>query len=84
MGQTHISANDQLRSFVERIERLETDKQGISDDIKGVYCPRKVLAKAIGFDPAIMRKVIAVRKMDDGDRQEQEALLDVYLHAVSG
>jgi len=73
-------AGEQLRSFIERIERLEEEKKGIAEDIKEVYAG----AKAVGFDTKIMRKVIAVRKMDQADRQEQEALLDVYLHAVEG
>lgn len=73
-------AGEQLRSFIERIERLEEEKKGIAEDIKEVYAQ----AKATGFDPKIMRKVISLRKMDTADRQEQEALLDVYLHAIEG
>jgi len=73
-------AGEQLRSFIERIERLEEEKKGIAEDIKEVYAG----AKAVGFDTKIMRKVIAVRKMDQAERQEQESLLDVYLHAVEG
>ena len=70
----------QLRSFIERIENLEEEKKGIAEDIKEVYAG----AKAVGLDTKIMRKVIAIRKMDQADRQEQEALLDVYLHAIEG
>lgn len=73
-------AGEQLRSFIERIERLEEEKRGIAEDIKEVYAG----AKAVGFDTKIMRKVIQVRKMDQAERQEQESLLDVYLHAVEG
>ncbi|WP_417458971.1 DUF2312 domain-containing protein [Kordiimonas sp.] len=73
-------AGEQLRSFVERIERLEEEKKGIAEDIKEVYAG----AKAVGFDVKILRQVIRVRKMDQADRQEQEALLDVYLHAIEG
>lgn len=73
-------AGEQLRGFVDRIENLEEEKKGISEDIKEVYAQ----AKAVGFDTKILRKVIAVRKMDQTERQEQEALLDVYLHAVEG
>lgn len=76
---TQIS-EQQLRSFIERIERLEEEKKGIAEDIKEVYAG----AKAVGFDTKIMRKVIAVRKMDQAERQEQESLLDVYLHAIEG
>jgi len=71
---------DQLRSVIERIERLEEEKKGIAEDIKEVYAG----AKATGFDVKVLRKVIAIRKMDQADRQEQEALLDVYLHAIEG
>lgn len=73
-------AGEQLRSFIERIERLEEDRKGIAEDIKEIYAG----AKATGFDPKIMRKVISIRKMDQADRQEQEALLDVYMHAIEG
>ncbi len=73
-------AGEQLRSFIERIERLEEEKKGIAEDIKEVYAG----AKAVGFDTKVMRKVISIRKMDQADRQEQEALLDVYLHAIEG
>lgn len=71
-------AGDILRSFIERIERLEEEKKGIADDIKDVYAE----AKSAGFEPKIMRQVVKVRKMDRTERQEQEALLDVYLHAL--
>lgn len=71
-------AGDILRSFIERIERLEEEKKGIADDIKDVYAE----AKSAGFEPKIMRQVVKVRKMDRAERQEQEALLDVYLHAL--
>ncbi|MBK5909950.1 hypothetical protein CCR85_00380 [Rhodothalassium salexigens] len=70
----------QLRQFIERIERLEEEKKAIADDIKDVYAE----AKANGFDPKIMRQVIKVRKMETQERQELEALLDVYLHALEG
>ncbi|MBL4788034.1 MAG: DUF2312 domain-containing protein [Kordiimonadaceae bacterium] len=73
-------AGEQLRGFIERIERLEEEKKGIAEDIKEIFAG----AKAVGFDVKILRKVIAVRKMDQAERQEQEALLDVYLHAIEG
>ena len=73
-------AGDILRSFIERIERLEIDKKAISEDMKEVFAE----AKSSGFEPKIMRKVIALRKMEAHERQEQEALLDIYLHAVEG
>lgn len=69
---------DELRQFIERIERLEEEKAGISADIKEVFSE----AKARGFDSKIMRQVIRIRKMDDNDRDEQEELLDIYMRAV--
>ncbi|MDR6757808.1 uncharacterized protein (UPF0335 family) [Mycoplana sp. BE70] len=74
----HGVARDQLRAFVERIERLEEEKQTIAGDIKDVYGE----AKGVGFDTKILRKVIAIRKQDKDERIEQEAVLDTYLHAL--
>lgn len=71
-------AKDQLRSFVERIERLEEEKKSISDDIKDVYGE----AKATGFDVKAMRQIVRLRKQDANERQEQEAILDLYMHAL--
>ena len=67
-----------LKSFIERIERLEEEKKALGADIREVYGE----AKSSGYDPKIMRKVIKLRGMDAGDRQEEEALLQVYLDAV--
>ena len=69
---------DQLRSFVERIERLEEEKKALAEDIKEVYAE----AKGEGFDTKIMRQVIRIRKMDEADLQEQEELIDVYKRAL--
>ena len=74
----HGVARDQLRSFVERIERLEEEKKTIGDDIKDVYGE----AKATGFDSKILKKVIAIRKQDKDERAEQEAILDTYLQEL--
>lgn len=71
-------AADRLRSFIERVERLEEDKAAIMEDIKLVYGE----AKGEGYDTKILRQVIRIRKMDRADRQEQEALLDLYLSAL--
>lgn len=71
-------AQGQLRSFVERIERLEEEKKTIAGDIKEVYAE----AKGNGFDTKVLRKVIAIRKKDQAERQEEEAMLDVYLAAL--
>jgi len=71
-------ARDQLKALVERIERLEEEKQALADDIKDVYAE----AKANGFDSKVLRRVIRMRKQDTAERQEQEALLDLYMHAL--
>lgn len=71
-------AQGQLRALVERIERLEEEKKAISGDIKEVYAE----AKANGFDTKVLRKIIALRKLDVNERQELEALVDVYLAAL--
>lgn len=75
---TVMVARDQLRSFVERIERLEEEKKTIADDIRDVYGE----AKATGFDPKILKKVIAIRKQDKDARAEEEAILSSYLTAL--
>lgn len=69
---------DQLKSIVERIERLDEEKKTIADDIKEVYAE----AKGNGYDTKILRKVIAIRKRDRNERLEEEAILDLYLQAV--
>jgi uncharacterized protein (UPF0335 family) len=71
-------AADRLRSFLERIERLEEEKTGLTADIREVYAE----AKGSGFDTKVMRHIVRLRKMDDAARQEQEALLDVYRRAI--
>ncbi len=73
----HISA-EQLRLLVERIERLEEEKKGISDDIKDVYAE----AKSTGFDVKTMREVVKLRKMEKHHRDEAETLLEVYKQAL--
>ncbi|WMS44270.1 DUF2312 domain-containing protein [Acuticoccus sp. MNP-M23] len=71
-------AGDQLRAFVERIERLEEEKKALADDIKDVYAE----AKGNGFDVKILRKVVSLRKQETNERLEQEAVLDLYLAAL--
>lgn len=68
----------QLKSIVERVERLEEEKKALADDIRDVYAE----AKANGFDTKVLRSVVRLRKQDRAEREEQEALLDVYLHAL--
>ena len=71
-------AAERLRSFVERIERLEEEKAALAADIREVYAE----AKGNGFDVKILRQVVRLRKMNQADRQEQEELLDVYKRAL--
>ncbi len=78
MTDAHGVARDQLRAFIERIERLEEEKKTIADDIKDVYAE----AKGTGFDTKILKKVIALRKKDDQERMEEEAILETYLAAL--
>jgi len=75
---TESVAADQLKAFIERIERLEEEKAGISEDVKSVYAE----AKGQGFDTKVLRKVIAIRKRDYAERQEEEAILELYLQAL--
>jgi uncharacterized protein (UPF0335 family) len=71
-------ASNQLRAFIERIERLEEEKKTIADDIKDVYGE----AKSMGYDTKVLRKVVSIRKLDQNERMEQEAVLDTYLAAL--
>ena len=71
-------AQGQLKSIVERIERLEEDKAAVMEDLKEVYAE----AKGTGFDTKIIRKVVRLRKQDRAKRQEEEAILDLYLTAI--
>jgi uncharacterized protein (UPF0335 family) len=71
-------AKEHLRSFVDRIERLNEEREALTADIREVYAE----AKGTGFDTKIMRQVIRLRKLDKADYQEQEAVLDLYLTAM--
>ena len=71
-------AAGQLRAFIERIERLEEDRKTISEDIKEVYAE----AKGTGFDTKAVRTLIRMRKKDQAERQEEEAILDLYKAAL--
>ena len=73
-------AAERLRSFVERIERLEEDKAGLAQDLKEVYAE----AKGEGFDTKVLRKLISLRKRDPQQRREEEELLELYLSAIGG
>ncbi len=74
----NATAQTRLRTIIERVERLEEDKAEIAADIKEVYAE----AKGEGFDIKIIRKIIRLRKMDKAKRQEEEAILDLYLSAI--
>lgn len=74
----HSFAKDQLKAFVERVERLEEEKKAIADDIRDVYAE----AKGNGFDVKSLRVVVRLRKQDVNERKEQEAILETYLHAL--
>ncbi|MEQ1943598.1 DUF2312 domain-containing protein [Mesorhizobium sp. VNQ89] len=71
-------AAGQLRAFIERVERLEEEKKTIADDIKEVFAEMK----GTGFDTKAVRKIIRLRKQDQAERQEEEAILDLYLAAL--
>lgn len=71
-------AKDQLKAVVERIERLEEEKKAIADDIRDVYAE----AKGNGYDVKALRTVIRLRKQDQAERQEEEAVLETYMHAL--
>lgn len=71
-------AGEQLRAFVERIERLEEEKQALADDVKDVYAE----AKGNGFDTKVLREIIRLRKKEPNERAEHEAVLDLYMQAL--
>ena len=71
-------AGAQLKSFIERIERLEEEKAALAADIREVYAE----AKGTGFEPKTMRQIVRLRKLDSEDRQEQESLLEIYKSAL--
>lgn len=74
------TAQSKLKSLIERIERLEGDKAAVGADLKEVYAE----AKGEGFDTKILRKVIALRKLDSAARAEMDALVDLYISAIGG
>ena len=71
-------ASEHLRSYIDRIERLEEEKAGLAADIRDIYAE----AKGNGFDARTMRRIVSLRKLDQGERDEQEALLDLYRRAL--
>lgn len=77
--QTDSVAADQLKAFIERIERLEEEKAGINGDIREIFAE----AKGNGFDTKAMRRIIALRRKDRAERQEEEAILELYMQALN-
>ncbi len=71
-------AKDQLKAFVERIEKLEEEKKDVSDDIRNVYAE----AKANGFDVKALRQIVKLRKIEPTEREEQDAILETYMNAL--
>jgi len=71
-------AGDKLKSYIERIERLEEEKSALTGDIRDIYAE----AKGNGFDAKVMRQIVRLRRMDTADRREQEELLDLYKRAI--
>jgi uncharacterized protein (UPF0335 family) len=71
-------AKDQLRAIIERIERLEEEKKTLSDDVKDIYAE----AKGNGYDVKALRTIVRMRKQDANDRQQQETILETYMHAL--
>lgn len=72
------SAQEKLRQLVARIEKLEEEKKSIADDVKETYAE----AKSMGFDAKVLRQVVRIRKQDRQEREEQEQVRDLYLHAL--
>ena len=75
---TDSVAQDQIRAFIERIERMEEEKKAIAEDIKEIYAE----AKGNGFDTKVLRQIVRIRKQDHAERMEQEALLELYMAAL--
>lgn len=71
-------AKDQLKAIIERIESVEEEKKGLSDDIREIYAE----AKGNGFDVAALRTIIKMRKLDASERAEADAILETYMHAL--
>jgi len=78
LPEEHRAADERLKLLIERVERLEEEKKGISDDIRDVYSEMK----AAGYDAKVARQIIRLRKMKPDDRREMEAILDVYKCAL--
>ncbi len=78
MADTDSIAADQLKAIIERIERLEEEKAALASDIRDVYAE----AKGNGFDTKVLRKIVSLRRKDHAERQEEEAILELYMQAL--
>jgi uncharacterized protein (UPF0335 family) len=78
MSTLQVSAQNQLRQLVEQIERLEQEKKALADDIRDKYLE----AKAVGFDVKALRTIVRLRKKSTTEREEEETILEVYMHAL--
>lgn len=78
IGHNSTAASEQLRLFIERVERLEEEKKGIAEDVKDVFSE----AKGMGFDTKIMREIIRLRKLKPDDLRERNALIQTYAEAL--
>lgn len=78
IGHNSGVSGGRLKAFIERVERLEEEKRGLAEDIRDVYSE----AKATGFEPKIMRKLVRLRKMNAEKRREEQELLDLYSSAI--
>ena len=78
MSTLQASSQQQLRQFVEQIERLEEEKKQTASDIRDKYLE----AKAVGFDVKALRQIVRLRKKSKDERQEEESILEVYMHAL--
>ena len=78
MTTLQVSAQKQLRQLVEQIERLEAEKKALAGDIRDKYAE----SKALGFDVKALRKIVSLRRLSQTDREEEEAILAVYMHAL--
>lgn len=74
----NVVAKDQIKSIIERVERQEEEKKTISDDIRDIYAE----AKGNGYDVKALRTIVRMRKQDANERQEQETILETYMHAL--
>lgn len=78
MSSATKQAKDAVRTYIERVERLEEEKKALAEDIKSIYAE----AKAAGFDTKALRTIVRMRKQDTNERHEQEAILETYMHAI--